>query len=158
MGEREKNGAKGCGTRSGAATREERNRERAKKQRARKRKREEGKRDRGAAAAWWMEDSRGTRGGERARSEPEAGVETIGWVVCCGLLRLGRDSSAPATGGGFSRVPTRRTSAREPTPFACQRGEERDGKKRRTGWGKGKERRLCERTAERAHPISIARP
>jgi len=52
----------------------------------------------------------------------------IGWVVCCGLLRLGRDSSAPATGGGFSWVP-RGVPPREDQPYT--RASERDGRRER---------------------------
>lgn len=70
-------------------------------------KERERERDRDGRGARRAEDGGNSRGGTRARGERARRrvAERIGRVVCCGLLRLGRDSSAPATGGGFSREP-----------------------------------------------------
>lgn len=75
--EREKSGAKGCGTRSGATLRGERNKERERereKVKARERKAREGERRTDAAAAW--------------RTVAEPGVEN------------GREGESPTGGGG----------------------------------------------------------
>lgn len=97
----------------------------------------------------------------RGERKPAAGVRGggIGWVVCCGLLRLGRDSSAPATGGGFSRVP-RGVPPRERTNPIRVPARERDRRKKRERgkrWEKGgcasAQRGLLSRSASRARNL-----
>lgn len=87
----EKNGGEGCGAHSRATPRE-RGRERAPR-RGKSEIEVERRVENRAAEQGWMRREKARGGGSWGR---------IGWVVCCGLLRLGR-SSAPATDGGFSR-------------------------------------------------------